>query len=195
VITTTNGSKATALPFCGRPSHAVARIARRIFDELSAMHGLGENDAELLSRAVAGLRFVKSARGDSSAEHILFRAALADLGNADAWTVEAAACFAADQLAPPDLAANTEVVRRSEFRAFWLAAVLRLADALCGSRDAGAPHDAYAAWTEDTLYLEFDSDDLDAAAVERARGRVAALELLACRRVVLARSCARRGVA
>jgi hypothetical protein len=179
-------------PRFASPSQATADSADLIFTALGGLHGLTDNDADLLRRAAAGLRFIQSVGAYSAAEHDLFLIALAELPDADALVVEAAACYAADVF----VAANSQWRRdASEHRrALWFAAVLRLADALC-THSAGCPDDVYAAWTAHEVFLEFDGGALTESQVARARTRVAALEAVSGRTVLLARSSARRGAA
>lgn len=183
---------ADPLPRLASPSQATTESADLVFAALGGLHGLTDNDADLLRRAAAGLRFIQSVGAYSAVEHDLFLIALAELPDADALVVEAAACYAADVF----VAASPEWRRdRSEQRrALWFAAVLRLTDALC-AHGAGCPDDVYAAWTAHELYLEFDGETLTESQVARARIRVAALEAVSGRTVLLARSSTRRGAA
>jgi len=177
-----------------RHPDALGTTARLIFDNLQGMHGLGAHDSDLLSRAAAGLRFIRCAETYSIVEQRLFRLALVGLDETDSFLVEAAACYAADLIGVGDSRIWWQIAPRDERRALWFAATLRLADALCqGGTDA--PEDVYAAWTDAILYLEFDGDCVGAAHLARARQRVAALEALTGRRVELASSAVRRGAA
>lgn len=174
--------------------HATAVTASLTFDALRGLHGLADRDAELLSRAAAGLRFIQSMEKYTTIERKLFRIALSGLAENDAFVVEAAAYYSADLVAYGDSEAWWRLSPADERRAMWFAAVLRLSDALCVGRP-DAPTDAYAAWTDDIVYLEFDGDVLDRERLAGARARVAALEALTGRRAVLAASAERRGAA
>jgi hypothetical protein len=165
-----------------------------VFDALAGLHGLTADNAELLSRAAAGLRFIRSMGTYSSTDHELFRIALAELTDGDAYTVETAACLAADIPTSDDTWRRRRVGRYDERRALWFTAVLRLSDALCG-RSSYGPSDVYATWTDQVLYIEFDGEKLTDSHVERAAERVTALEVLTGRRLVLASSHTRRGAA
>jgi hypothetical protein len=176
------------------PSSGVEVTAVRIFTSLGPLHALHIDDLELLGRAAAGLRFIRSSGGYSGLVHELFGAALSELGAMDAFVVEAAACHAADFAVlgePTRPASELGIARR---RALWLAAMLRLADGFCvlGGPEAQG---VYAAWTEDVLYLEFDEFGVPDGQCQPARARVAALEAVSGRTVCVASSTARRGAA
>ena len=176
------------------PSSGVEVTAARIFTSLGPLHALHIDDLELLGRAAAGLRFIRSSGGYSGLEHELFAAALAELDAADAFVVEAAACHAGGFAVlgePSRPASQVQVARR---RALWLAAILRLADGFCilGGPEAQG---VYAVWTEDVLYVEFDEGGVPDSQCQRARTRVAALEAVSGRTVCVASSSARRGAA
>jgi hypothetical protein len=171
-------------------SPAVTDTASLIFSALAGLHNLTANDAELLHRAAAGARFIQTLGTYSRLERDLFRIALAELSESDAYVVEAAACCAVDiaiSRNPQAWRADADLQRR----ALWLAAVLRLAEALC-VRGSLAPDGAYATWTGTELYLEFDGSALTEARLGCARSRAAALEALTERRVILAHSATRR---
>ena len=175
-------------------SSATEITASRIFTSLVPLHALRLDDLELLARAAAGLRFIRSSGGYSGLEHQLFTAALSELDAVDAFVVEAAACHAADFAVlgePSKPASQVQFARR---RALWLAAILRLADGYCA---LGGPEaqGVYAAWTNDVLYLEFDEFGTPDGQYQRARARVAALEAVSGRTVCVAGSTARRGAA
>jgi hypothetical protein len=176
------------------PSSGVEVTAARIFTSLRPLHALHIDDLDLLGRAAAGLRFIRSSGGYSGLEHELFGAALSELDVMDAFVVESAACHAADFAVlgePEGLAAELGVARR---RALWLAAILRVADGFCA---LGGPEaqGVYAVWTGDVLYLEFDEAGAPDGQCQRARTRVAALEAVSGRTVCVASSSARRGAA
>jgi hypothetical protein len=158
------------------------------------MHGLPDDEAELLARAAAGLRFIQSIGTYTNTDHQLFRIALSELDKSDALAVEAAACYAADRADRVDHKLLRGRTRLTGLRVVWFAAILRLSDALCSHGSKG-PDRVYATWTDDVLYLEFDGVSMTDTHVARARGRVAALEASSGRRVVLASSAARRGAA
>lgn len=177
------------------PPQAGCATALLLFDALGALHGLGDDDAELLRRAASGLRFIRSTDVFTDADDALFHVALADLSDRDAFIVETAARYAADLV--PDFSGTrigANPGRGRERAALWLAGILRLADGLCpiGSRGAQS---VYATWTDSVLFLEFDGASVSRALLVRAAGRVTALEALSGRRIVLAGSDARRGAA
>lgn len=176
------------------PSSASDLIAARIFTALESLHRMPHGQLELLSRAAAGLRFIRSTDSYTQVEHQLFRIALAELSPADAFVVEAAACCAAD-LVPFDDRGNPHPPWRvDQRRALWFAAILRVSSALCTYGDV-PPADVFAAWTTESIFLEFDGDEVSQRQLDSARTRVAALEALTGRTVVLASSAARRGAA
>jgi hypothetical protein len=170
------------------PAGLTPVMARRLFDALGALHNCREYDFELITRAWAGLRLIRTAGAYTGVEHTLFRLALADLGESDAWVVENAACYASDYAVGP--LGWREADRELTRRALWFAAILRLAEVLSDSPDA--PAGLFCVWTQDTLYLEFDGDGMTEPRLQEARNRVAALEALVQRRVVLASAVARR---
>ena len=177
-----------------RPSEATRATALHVFHALEALHQLTCHDAELLYRAAAGLRFIRSTSTFTASDDALFQIALADLSNRDAHTVETAARYAAD-LAPGAGRRDVDRPHRDgERKALWLAGILRLADALCPTGSIGA-QGVYATWTDTVLFLEFDGRDITPALLDRATQRVSALEALSGRRLVLANSNARRGAA
>lgn len=172
-----------------RPA-ATDQIAARIFASLGPLHRLREDDAELLSRAAAGVRLIRS-MGDYAVTHELFGIALAEIDSIDAFVVEAAACYAVD-CAP--LGEPGSVDKTDRRRALWLGAMLRLAEGVCGPEGAAADY-VWAAWTDEIVYLEFRGAGLSARQLERALGRVAALEALTGRQVMVAGTLACRGAA
>jgi hypothetical protein len=177
------------------PSQSTAITALCMFDALGALHKLGVDDAELLRRAASGLRFIRSTSKFTEADDALFKVALADLSDRDAFVVATAAHYAADLV--PNFSgtrAGADPGRDSERAALWLAAILRLADGVCPSGSTAA-RNVYATWTDEVLYLEFDGTGVSGDQLVRALGRVTALEALTGRRVVLADSDTRRGAA
>jgi hypothetical protein len=176
-----------------RPTEATCATALHLFRALGALHQLADHDADLLWRATAGLRFIRSTSTFTASDDALFRIALADLDDCDALVVETAARYAAD-LVPAPRHSFGGGGGGAERRAMWLTAILRLADAACPAGSAGA-NGVYATWTDSALYLEFDGRDITPALLGRAAGRVSALEAITGRRIVLANSSARRGAA
>lgn len=173
---------------------AASRAATMLFLALQGLHGLPEPDVDLLQRAAAGLRFLRSSRTHSPAEHSLFRIALAELQETDAFVVEAATWYASDCINAIDHAAWKRNGLLAQRQVLWFSAILRLADALSGHGATG-PDDAYAAWTCDCLFIEFDGESLTDAQIACGQARLAALETVTGRRVILARTAARRGAA
>ena len=175
------------------PAETAADTAELLFSALGELHGLAVADSDLLRRASGGMRYIQSVGAYTDLEHELFCIALAELPVADAFVVEASACYAADVA----MTAQAQW-RRAGFsarrRAMWLAAILRLADEL-SSRGGARPDGACAVWNDDTLYLEFDGSAIAEDRLARAQSRVAALEAVTGRRVMLASSAARRGAA
>lgn len=176
------------------PSHDMDVTAGRIFTALEPLHLMAARDGDLLYRASAGLRFIRSTGTYTETEHELFRIALAELGHVDAFVVEAAACYAADAVPFANRAGHRPERRADQLRALWLAAIIRIAESLCHGSGT-APEDVFAAWTDDAVYLEFDGDGVTERRVNDARGKVAALEALAGRTVFVASSATRRGAA
>ena len=177
-----------------RPSEAIHATALYVFHALGGLHHLTDHDADLLCRAAAGLRFIRSTSTFTASDDTLFRIALADLSTRDAHVVETAARYAAD-LAP---ATGRRCIggphRDGDRKALWLAGILRLADALCPAGSTGAKG-VYATWTDSVLFLEFDGRNVTPSLLRGAAQRVSALEALSGRRLVLANSNARRGAA
>jgi hypothetical protein len=166
----------------------------RIFAALESLHGMSQDQADLLSRASAGLQLIRSMGRYTHVERELFRIALAELSPPDAYVVEAASCFAAD-LVPLGLGGRSlPTDHADQLRALWFAAVLRIASAICAVGET-PPTDAFATWTTELIYIELDGDAVSRRQLDSAMTRVAALEALAGRRVVVASSAARRGVA
>lgn len=176
------------------PASVSDRTAGRIFTSLQPLHGMPHDQEELISRAAAGLRFIRSMDSYTQVEHELFRIALAELPPADAAVVEEAACLAADLTPFGRLGRQGPTVRTDQLRALWFAATLRIAAALCSSGDV-PPTDVFATWTAEIVYLEFDGDEVSPRQLDSARARVAALEALTGRTVFIASSAARRGAA
>jgi hypothetical protein len=175
-------------------SSATARTATMLFLALRGLHGLPETDVDLLQRTTAGLRFLRSSRTKSSVDDRLFRIALAELAETDAFVVEAAAWYASDRIAAIDHETWKRSGLSAQGRVLWFSAVLRLADAL-GGCGAARPDDIYAAWTRECLYIEFDGESLTDVQIASGQARLAALEAVTGRRVILARTTARRGAA
>jgi hypothetical protein len=173
---------------------AVVRTATMLFHALQRLHGLPQTDVDLLQRAAAGLCFLRSSQTHSPAEHSLFRIALAELAETDAFVVEAAAWYASDRITAIDHETWKRSGLSAQGRVLWFSAVLRLADAL-GGYGAARPDDIYAAWTGECLYLESDGESLTDAQIACGQARLAALEAVTGRRVILARTAARRGAA
>jgi hypothetical protein len=173
---------------------AVVRTATMLFLALDGLHGLPETDIDLLQRAAAGLRFLRSSRTHSPAEHSLLRVALSELRETDAFVVEAAAWYASDRITAVDQGLWKRIGPLAQRRVLWFSAILRLTDAV-GGRKVTCPDDVYAAWTCECLYIEFDGEPLSDAQITRGQTRLAALEAMAGRRVILARTATRRGAA
>jgi hypothetical protein len=176
------------------PSFEMDVTAGRVFTALERLHGIPARDDDLLYRASAGLRFIRSTGTYTELEHGLFRIALAELDPVEASVVEAAACYAAD-LVPfgerPDMyPADSDVLHR----ALWFAAVIRIAEALC-PRVGAEPEAVFAVWTDSAIYLEFDGNCVSERRLAEATNRVAALEVLTGRKVLVAGSNLRRGAA
>lgn len=190
----TNTPRPVRLANPASPSSPRAAVADMLFVALKALHGLVERDAELLGRAEAGLRLIQSTARFSAIEQHLFLAALADIDDADAYVVEASARFSADLLVSANASTDRHHGPAETRRALWLAAILRLADALC-AQGSPALDNVYAAWTDAILYLEFDAEMPGGSHVERASAKVAALSAVSGRQVVLAASAVRRGAA
>jgi hypothetical protein len=126
-------------------------------------------------------------------ERALMRIALSDLPDAEAFSVEAAASYAADRVFEDDGDSWSRLGDDGRRRVLWFAAILRLAEnvaAVCG--DTGAIH---AAWSDHLLHLEIDGVALSGRDVDRVLGRAAALEAIAGRRVLFTSSVCRRGAA
>ena len=175
-------------------SASLADVVARLFTSLAVLHRLPESDAALIERAAAGLRFIRATRPDSEAEQVLLRIALSDLDEESAFVVEASSSYAADRVLPDDCGAWDRLDRDGRVRILWFAAILRFSeciDAVCGGRTTTI----YAAWTETLLHLEVDGCELAARDIDRVLRRVAALEAVSGRRVVLTSSICRRGAA
>lgn len=177
-----------------RPRFPASLAADKIFSALERLHGLSDHERELLQRAAAGLQFIRSTDSRSQLERQLFRAALADLDAADRYVVETAAYYAADIDRCPGPGIRSHTGRRDERRALWLAAILRLAAALCPA-DSREPERVYATWTDEILYIEFDGNEPSGAQLAQAKARLAALEMVSGLRALIATSESRRGAA
>lgn len=173
-------------------SAGVYATARRLFESLEPLHGQPAGELETMERAAAGMRFIRSMGGYSQLAHDLFRIALDEADAAGAFVVEAAACYAADCVPISD--DDRVITHADHHRALWLGSILRLADGLCGSSGA-APDDVWAVWTDRIVYLEFRGGDLSDHDVASAKMRVAALEALTGRAVLMVGSFPRRGAA
>lgn len=176
------------------PPSARDETASRIFSALQRLHGLAPDEVDLLARADAGLRFIRSTGVYTELEHNLFRIALAEIGAADAFVVESAACLAADLVPLGDSYGGHFAGPEEWRRALWFAAILRISDAYCG-RDLDAPEGVFATWTDRVVYLEFDGVQVSERRLAHTSSRVAALEALTGRSVRIAGSAARRGAA
>lgn len=173
-------------------SAGVSTTARRLFESLEPLHGLSRGELETLDRAVVGARFIQSLGDCSQLTHEFFRIALDESDDADAFVVEAAACYAADCIPISD--EDRVITHADRHRALWLGAILRLADGLCGLSGA-APEDVWTAWTDRIVYLEFRGGDMPHRDIASAKMRVAALEALTGRAVLICGSRPRRGAA
>lgn len=172
----------------------LAETVATLFDRLGPLHCMRVSDRELLVRSATGLRFIRAMGAYSTFEHDLFGVALAELHQADACVVEATSCFAADRGLPDPNGLWSALGVEDHRRVLWFAAMLRLADGLVGER-RGPVGEIYAAWTDATLYVEIDGVGALDDALDRARSRVAALEAVTGRRLVLTSATRRRGVA
>ena len=182
-------------PCTAAPSRATCATALHMFGALGALHALDDDDAELLHRAASGLRFIRSTSVFTDADDALFQVALVDLSDRDAFIVETAARYAADLV--PNFSRSGSSARpdlSDDRSALWLAGILRLAEAVCPAGSDGA-RGVYATWTDSMLFLEFDGTGISRTLLARAAGRVTVLEAITGRRVVLANSDTRRGVA
>ena len=185
----------TAPPaMCEGSFQALRVVSCQLFDALADLHGFSESDCGLLSRAVSGIRFMRSGDHISAVEHSLFHRTLVDLETNDTWVVEAAAHYAADQPADCEIDGVRRATPNDHTRALWFGALLRLSDALHCLSPRDTPTAVNAAWTDDMLFLEFEGGALREHQLQSARSKVAALELLAGRRVFLASPPARRTV-
>lgn len=175
-------------------SAPLVEAASALFDRLGPLHCLRLGDRELLVRSAVGLRFIRAMGSYSALEHELFGIALSELADTDAFVVEAAACLAADHPPVGSHGPWSVLGTRDRRRVLWIAAMLRLADALVGERLAPVG-DAHVAWTDSILYVEIDGVGACDDALQRGRGRLAALEAVTGRRIVLTSIPQRRGVA
>ena len=181
-------------PHLTAPSHSQDVTAAHVFSALAALHELPSQDVELLCRAAAGMRFIQSTGAYTRLEHELFEIALAELPDVDSLAIESAACWAADLVPFARSNSRDTLGSAGRLRALWIAAILRISDAYCAHSD-GPSDGVFAAWTDTILYLEFDGDGVSERRLSRVRDRVAALEALTGRTVVVSGSIARRGAA
>ena len=175
-------------------SASLADVVARLFTSLAVLHQLPESDAALIERAASGLRFIRATRPDAETEQALLRIALSDLDEESSFVIEASSSYAADRVLRDDSGAWDRLDRNGRVRILWFAAILRLSeciDAVCGGRTGTI----YAAWTDTLLHLEVDGCELAARDIDRVLRRVAALEAVSGRRVVLTSSICRRGAA
>ena len=175
-------------------SASLADVVARLFTALAPLHRLPASDAALLERAASGLRFIRATRPNAETERVLLRVALSDLDEQSTFVVEASASYAADRALQDDCGAWDRLGRDGRVRILWFAAILRMSesiDAVCGGRTGTI----YAAWTETLLHLEVDGCALAQRDIDRVLRRVAALEAISGRRVVLTSSICRWGAA
>jgi hypothetical protein len=175
-------------------SASLAGTTGRLFDALTPLHGLKAQDAVILQRAAAALRFIRVAYHHNHNEREMLRTALTDLNTTDALVVQTAASFAADCAFVDEWDAWERLSREARLRALWFAGTLRLAeslDAVC----AGGVTAIHAAWTEELLHLEVDAAVLSSDDIDRVLSRVAALEALTGRHVLFTSASSRRGAA
>ena len=175
-------------------SEMIGTTAHWVLGALREVHGLPESHSELLCRAAAGLRFIRSTASYSRLDHEVFRIALSGLDEPDAFVVEAAACCAADAFEFIDAEGWRRADSRGERRVLWFAAVLGLAEAVC-DRSSGPPASVCVTCGDKVLRLEFSADAPLDARLARASSRVVALEALTGRRVLLCSSEFRPGAA
>jgi hypothetical protein len=167
----------------------LAETAASLFDCLGPLHGMRLGDHELLCRAAIGVGFIRAMGDYSTIEHELFGLALRELGPLEAFVVEAVSCLTVDRVALDSDGWWSGMQADDRSRILWLAALLRLADALVGEQ-ATPIGGVYAAWTDDTLHIEVDG--AAAGSDERVRNRMAALEAMSGRRLLLTESARRR---
>lgn len=167
----------------------IETTAALLFDGLGALHGLDPDDRESLSRAAVGLRFIRSMGTYSTIEHELFGLALCELPGCESFVIESAACLAADRIALDPQRQWSRMNGENRRRVMWLAAILRLADALVGD-SRRAIEGVYAAWTDETLYVEVDG--VAGCEPEVVQARTAAIEAASGRRLVVTSSATRR---
>lgn len=177
------------------PLRALSDVSCKLFDALSDLHGFSESDCRLMSRAVCGLRLMRSGDRISAGELLVFHLTLADLEPHDAWVVETAACYATERAADREIEGEGRATLNDHTRALWFGALLRLSGGLGCLSPGDAPTAVFAVWTDDLIFIEFDGGALMDYQIRSARSRVTALELLVGRRALLARSSARRVIA
>ena len=161
------------------PKHApeLGVICARLFEVLGPLHRLSGHDAQVLAISAGAMRPTDAAR---------------PLTDRDYRVIDGALDFAADALPHFWPAVTGRLPRADSRRALWIAAILRLAVAL--QWECGSVEDVYAAWTGDVLHIEVDSRRMPAGALGAVSSRVAALEFVAERRVLLTASAMRYGV-
>jgi hypothetical protein len=140
----------------------------KLFDALGPLHRLTWHDAEVLAVAAGAMRPAETTR---------------PLSETDDRVIDGALDFAAEALPHFWPAVTGRLPVTESRRALWIAAILRLALAL--QWECGPVDDVYAAWTKDILHLEVDSPLVTAKALSRVRSRVAAIEFVTDRRVLL----------
>jgi hypothetical protein len=167
----------------------LAETAAALFDCLAPLHDLRLEDHELLCRAAIGVGFIRAMGDYSTIEHELFGLALRELAPLEAFVVEAVSCLTVDRVALDPDGWWSRLEADDHGRILWLAAILRLADAVLG--ETGTPiGGVHAAWTDDMLHIEIDG--VSARDTGSMQCRTAALEVMSGRRLVLTSSERRR---
>ena len=187
-----SASQQAFLPAPG--SSSLSSTARRLFEALTPLHGLGARAALLLDRASSALRFIRLTYHHNRNERGLLRSGLRDLRRVDALVVQTSASFAADCAFVDEWKAWEGLGRKDRLRTLWFSGTLRAAESLdsaCGGRTAGL----HVAWSDFLLHLEVDDEALSQTDIDAVLGRVAGLEAMTGRRVLLSSSADRRGAA
>ncbi|MDZ4168238.1 MAG: hypothetical protein U1E26_01095 [Coriobacteriia bacterium] len=170
------------------PEHAVPQLAIELFEHLAPLHGLDPRHAATAERAAFGLPCIRAFDVWGSCSRVLFYVGLDDNDPEGGIVAEAAAWYACDLA--PDPAMWEMLDSASQARVMWIAAVLRVAEAVVLAA-RGAVSGVHVAWTDTVLHLEFDGVD-PTRDVARAINHAAALEMVTGRQVLLTSSVRRR---
>ncbi len=177
---------------CSPPSEAVVGIACGLFDRLTPLHALSEDDRGLLERACR-VRLVVTDPHSLAGDGVDVTEPLGELGCREVAIVEAVNHYASDLLPRVGHGIWRRLDAAEQHRVAWLVAIVRMAEGL-EVEFAGSADGIYATWTDSLLHIEVDGGHVFGQQLTAARRKAAALESVSGRRLLLTSSYRRLGM-